>query len=75
MSIGIVFRSTMHSTEVQKDSGLVVLDENNELKMFGNNEKRIEKKAKTQDEVEKEMLMFKKRNDLLIDYFAGNAIQ
>jgi len=75
MSIGIVFRSTMHSTEVQKDSGLVVLDENNELKMFGNNEKKkkIEKNAKTQDEVVKEMLMFKKRNEMLIDYFAGNV--
>ncbi len=76
MSIGIVLRSTIHLTEVQRDCGLVVLDENNELKTFENNKKKkkkIEKKAKTQDEMVKEMLMFKKRNEMVIDYFAGNV--
>ena len=73
MSIGIVFRSTIHLTEVQEDCGLVVLDKNNELKMIGNKGKKIEWKAKTKDEIVQETLMFEERNEILINYFAGKV--
>ena len=69
MSIGIVFRATIHLAEVHCNTGLVVLDDKLNLKMMGVKEER-EKKKKTNKEIEEEKKMFQERNEILKHYMA-----
>ena len=72
MSIGIVFRATIHLAEVHCNTGLVVLDDKLNLKMMGVKEER-EKKKKTNKEIEEEKKMFQERNEILKHYMAGKT--
>jgi hypothetical protein len=71
MSIGIVFRATTHLAEVQRDTGLVVLDRNCNLQMVGVKDG----KGKKKDEITKtkERKMFEKSREMLVAYMAGET--
>lgn len=72
MSIGIVFRSTNHLVEVNRKTGLVVLDEKLEMnKIVG--KKEVEKKKKSTEDVDKEREVFSERNEMLEYYMAGKV--
>ncbi len=64
-------RPISHSAEVQRDTGLVVLDRNFNLKMMGVKDD----KSKKQDKITKtkERKMFEKSREMLVAYMAGGT--
>lgn len=73
LSIGIVFCATSHLAEVHRDTGLIVLDENLDLKMLGMKEKKDKKKTKTKKDIAKERKLVEEREEFLVDYFKGKV--